>query len=267
MIFASPHSGRHYPQDLLRTSILSPLALRSSEDAFVDRLFDAAPKCGAPLLCARLPRAWLDLNRATTELDPALIAGIGRGPHNPRVASGLGVVPRVVAGGRPIYSGKIALETARTRIGRAWRPYHDRLRGLLDESSETFGEAILIDCHSMPHEAVENMSGRRPDVVLGDRYGAAAGGAVVDRLHAIFTDLGLTCLRNTPFAGAFTAQQYGRPSRNRHVVQIEVDRALYMDEARVEPHGGFADFKALMDVAVAEIAEIGRSDAQALAAE
>ncbi|MBJ3761360.1 N-formylglutamate amidohydrolase [Maribius pontilimi] len=269
VIFASPHSGRHYSDAFLRDSVLSPLALRSSEDAFVDRLFSAAPAAGAPLLCAHLPRAWIDLNRATTELDPALIDGLPRGPHNPRVASGLGVVPRVVAGGRSIYRGKIGLDAARSRIRTVWRPYHDQLRKLIDAAHDQFGQAILIDCHSMPHEALDTSVsvGRRPNVVLGDRFGAAAATGLVSRLEEIFTDLGLTCVRNAPFAGAFTAQQYGRPGRGQHVVQVEIDRALYMDEATVTPHSGFDDFKALMDRAVERITDLGRARDKALAAE
>ncbi|WOI55464.1 N-formylglutamate amidohydrolase [Palleronia sp. LCG004] len=267
VVFASPHSGRDYPDELLRESTLAPAILRSSEDAFVDRLLMHAPETGAPLLCARLPRAWLDLNRAPGELDPALIKGLGRGPHNPRVASGLGVVPRVVSGGRPIYEGKIALATAEERIRDAWHPYHRTLRELVSDARNRFGEAILIDCHSMPHEALEHLSGKRPDIVLGDRFGAAASVEIVDRLQTIFTDLGLSCARNVPFAGAYIAQHYGRPAKGQHAVQIEIDRALYMDEVRIEPHQGFDAFKSVMDNAIEAITEIGRHRTQSLAAE
>ena len=269
VIFASPHSGRFYSDAFLGASALSPLDLRSSEDAFVDRLFDSAPDLGAPLLCAHQPRAWIDLNRATTELDPALIKGLPRGPHNPRVASGLGVVPRVVAGGRAIYRGKIGLDAARARLRSVWRPYHDQLTKLIDGSRAAFGQAILIDCHSMPHEALDTSQsvGRRPNVVLGDRFGAAAAPDFVSAIEGIFTDLGLTCVRNAPFAGAYTAQQYGRPARHQHVVQVEIDRALYMDEATVTPHDGFDDFKRLMDRATARIADLGRARDEAMAAE
>ncbi len=261
VIFASPHSGRAYPGAFLDQSLLDMRLIRSSEDAFVDQLFDAAPACGAPLLCAHLPRAYLDLNRAPDELDPALIDGIARSPHNPRVSSGLGVIPRVVANGRPIYRGKLTLDEARHRIASVWHPYHNALRQLIDENQARFGQAVLIDCHSMPHEAIEahaRPGHPRPDVVLGDRFGAAAGREVMDRVESAFAAAGLRVARNAPFAGAYIAQAYGRPSRGNHVVQVEVDRALYLDEARIELRADYAAFHALISGVVAEISDIGR---------
>jgi N-formylglutamate amidohydrolase len=193
VIFSSPHSGKDYPAALLLRSLLDERAIRSSEDAFVDELFARAPVWGAPLISARVPRAYIDLNRAADELDPALIEGVVRAPHNPRVSSGLGVIPRVVANGRAIYSGKIPLCEAQMRIETLWHPYHQALRTLIGESLEMFGEAVLIDCHSMPHEAIESIShpkGFRPDVVLGDRFGASARGDVMDRVEQAFTAAG-----------------------------------------------------------------------------
>ncbi|SHI80865.1 N-formylglutamate amidohydrolase [Wenxinia saemankumensis] len=267
VVFASPHSGRHYPDEMRRATRLDETALRSSEDAFVDELFAAAPGQGAPLIAATAARAWLDLNRAQDELDPALVEGVRRGAHNPRVASGLGVVPRVVAGGRPIYEGKLPLDAARARIAAGWVPYHAALSDLLEESREAFGEAILIDCHSMPHEALDQGPGRRADVILGDRFGAAARGDLVDRIEAVFAGAGLRVARNMPFAGAYTTQAYGRPARRRHAVQVELDRALYMDEARVEKAPGFDAFRAVMDGIVADLAALGRPQDRAVAAE
>ena len=261
VIFSSPHSGRDYTADFLETSLLDARMIRSSEDAYVDQLFEAAPACGAPLISARVPRAYLDLNRAPDELDPALIEGVARSPHNPRVSSGLGVIPRVVANGRPIYRGKLPLAEAELRIAQVWHPYHAALRRLIDESHANFGEAILIDCHSMPHEAIEahaRPGNPRPDVVLGDRFGAAAGRNVMERVEAAFASAGLRVARNSPFAGAYITQAYGRPSRRQHVVQIEVDRALYLNEARVELRPDFAAFHKIITGVVAEITGIGR---------
>ncbi|HEX9858775.1 MAG TPA: N-formylglutamate amidohydrolase [Paracoccaceae bacterium] len=263
VIFSVPHSGRDYPAAFLAAIALDAQAIRTSEDAFVDLLFAAAPATGAPLIVARAPRAYIDLNRACDELDPAVIEGIARAPHNPRVSSGLGVIPRVVANGRPIYRGKIGLREAEARIAGVWHPYHAALRALIEESHALFGEAVLIDCHSMPHEAIEahaRPGQPRPDVVLGDRFGAAAGREVVERVEAAFANAGLRVVRNAPFAGAYIAQAYGRPSRRQHVVQIEIDRALYMDEARIEPGAGFAAFRDLIAGVVAEIAVIGRGE-------
>jgi N-formylglutamate amidohydrolase len=261
VIFSSPHSGRDYPASLLERTLLDERAIRSSEDAFVDELFLTAPQFGAPLITTQVPRAYIDLNRAADELDPALIEGVARAPHNPRVNSGLGVIPRVVANGRPIYRGKIALREAQARIEQLWQPYHDALRGLVDESLAGFGEAVLIDCHSMPHEAIEAhaQAGQpRPDVVLGDRFGAAAGREVMEAVEAAFAEAGLRVARNAPFAGAYIAQAYGCPARGQHVVQIEIDRALYMDEGRIVRRDDFAAFQALMTGVIARIAGIGR---------
>ncbi len=257
LVVSSPHSGADYPGTFLARSILDKRAVRSSEDAFVDRLFDTAPGFGAPMLAARVPRAYIDLNRAPDELDPALIDGLARAPHNPRVSSGLGVIPRVVAGGRAIYSGKISLIEVEARVARCWQPYHAALKGLMDETLAIFGEAILIDCHSMPHEAIEahaRPGAPKPEVVLGDRFGASAAPWVIDRIEAAFTRAGLRVVRNTPFAGAYIAQTYGRPSRRMHAVQVEIDRSLYMDEAAVEPLPEFTAFRAVIASILSEIA-------------
>lgn len=261
VIFSSPHSGRDYPDDFLAASQLDAATLRSSEDAYVDRLFARAPLHGAPLLCARAPRAYIDLNRAPDELDAAVIDGIARVAHNPRISSGLGVIPRVVAGGRAIYPGKISRADAERRLNQHWHPYHAALQMLIDETYTSFGEAIVIDCHSMPHEAIDahaRPGQPKPDVVLGDRFGAASGREVMEQIEAAFAGAGFRVARNSPFAGAYIAQHYGRPLSRRHVVQVEIDRALYLDEVRVEPGATFALFSARMNRVVAEIACIGR---------
>lgn len=260
VVFASPHSGTDYCDSFMAQTILGQKAIRSSEDAFVDQLFAAAPDYGAPLLMALKPRAYLDLNRSPEELDPALIEGVQKRGQNPRVASGLGVIPRVVANGRAIYRGKLPMAEAERRIGECWRPYHLTLKTMLEQAHRRFGQAILVDCHSMPHEAVETMApmpGGRPEVVLGDRFGAAADPSVVDRIEAAFAAAGLRVARNAPFAGAYITQTYGRPSRRQHAVQIEIDRALYMDEVNIRPNGNFEPLKQLLRGVIAEIAAIG----------
>ncbi|APG48517.1 N-formylglutamate amidohydrolase [Phaeobacter porticola] len=259
VVFASPHSGSNYSPAFLAQTILDPLLLRSSEDAFVDELFAAAPRFGMPLLMAQAPRAYVDLNRSTEELDPALIEGVIKRGQNPRVASGLGVVPRVVAHGRAIYRGKLTCAEARHRISTYWRPYHAALQHLLDQARMGFGKAVLIDCHSMPHEAIA-AAGRRgvglPDVVLGDRFGAAASADVMDQVEAAFVGAGLRVARNAPFAGAYITQSYGRPSRGQHAIQVEIDRSLYMDEARIEKTSNFAGLQALLSEVVADVSRL-----------
>lgn len=258
-VFSSPHSGRDYA--LLGETRLPPELLRSSEDAFVDELFDAAPRHGAPLLAARVPRACVDLNRAPDDLDPALIAGAARRFLNPRIAAGLGVIPRVVAEGRPILEGKLSLAEAQRRISAYYQPYHARLRGLIDDSRRRFGLAILFDCHSMPHDALAaapRIEGRLPDLVLGDRFGAACAPWLVEAASEIFAAQGFAVARNAPFAGGYITQTYGRPALGVHALQIEVDRGLYMDEARILRAERFADVRARLGAAVAELARLGR---------
>ncbi|ETX16007.1 N-formylglutamate amidohydrolase [Roseivivax halodurans JCM 10272] len=270
VVFASPHSGRDYPWSFLRHTLLDEHSIRSSEDAYVDRLFDCAPQYGAAFLKAGAPRAFIDLNRAADELDPALIEGVRRMGHNPRVASGLGVVPRVVANGRAIYHGKLPLTEADRRIRDYWRPYHRALQSCLDEAQLAFGESVLLDCHSMPHEAVDGLArggAKRPDIVIGDRFGASASAHVVDRIEAAFTSAGLSVTRNTPFAGAFITQHYGRPARRQHAVQIEIDRAIYMDEVRIRPNANFHAFRRILRGVIAEVAAIGNAQSRPLAAE
>lgn len=270
VVFASPHSGRDYAEAFLRRARLDAVEIRSSEDAFVDDLFGSATEFGAPFLAAHAPRAFLDLNRGPDELDPAVIEGVRRHAHNPRIASGLGVVPRVVSNGRAIYDGKLTLAEARARIDTIWRPYHDTLQTLLDESHRDFGEAILIDCHSMPHEALESVGppgAPRPNVVLGDRFGAAAAASVVDRIEAAFAAAGFRVSRNMPFAGAYICQTYGRPSRRQHTVQVEIDRSLYMDEATLTPNADYDAVKAALRGVVQELALIGRANNLRVAAE
>jgi N-formylglutamate amidohydrolase len=267
VVFASPHSGRVYPSELLTRAQVSALTLRSSEDAFIDLLIADAPAFGAPLITTEVPRAFVDFNRGADELDPALIEGVARGGLNPRVASGLGVIARVVANGRPIYRAPLPRAEAEARITRYWRPYHAALDDLLQRQRARFGRVLLCDMHSMPHEAIAAHP-TRPEVVLGDRYGAACAPALLDRIEAVFRGAGLRVMRNAPFAGAYVAQHYGRPSSGMHAVQIELDRGLYLDESRIEPGPGYEAFRGLMRDVVAELAAIGRAEAEpGLAAE
>lgn len=269
VVYASPHSGRYYPAGFMNATILDQKAIRTSEDAFVDELLADVPEFGAPLLLANHPRAFLDLNRGVDELDPGVVEGAQSFSHNPRVISGLGVIPRVVAGGRAIYRGKIPMTEAKRRIRDIWHPYHSQLQLLLDESRQIFGEAILIDVHSMPHEAMDSIAsraGKRPEIVVGDRYGAAAANPIVEQIEQAFRDRGFNVARNAPFAGAYIAQTYGRPVINQHAIQIEMDRGLYMNEAEICHGENFSSFKLLLNQVLSDITDLGR-DKTALAAE
>ena len=236
IVIASPHSGRNYLSSVKEQSILDPITLRSSEDAFVDELMDFAPALGIPLICSEIPRAFVDLNRGRDELDPAIIEGIKPNRQNPRVISGLGVIPRVVANGKEIYSGKLSKEAAIERLENFWDPYHSKLAELLDRARQQFGYSILIDTHSMPHEAILNASSsfRTSQIVLGDRYGATCAPEIINDLIKLISKNGLRASRNIPFSGAYIVQKYGSPGLNRHAIQLEIDRSIYMNERKIQ---------------------------------
>jgi N-formylglutamate deformylase len=262
IVFSSPHSGRAYPQSLIARSRLDLAGLRASEDVFVDELFDAAPEHGAPLLCALAPRAWVDLNRDPMELDPVLIEGVRAAPMNQRVAAGLGVVPRVVSEGREIYEGRIPIEEAEARIASVHAPYHAMLETLLREARARFGSAVLYDCHSMPPEALRaapRVRGRLPEIVLGDRFGASAGRGTIARTQEAFERAGFTVARNAPFAGGYITQRYGRPSESVHAVQIEINRALYLDARTFRPGPDFELIRRLIGTVVADLVSGARN--------
>jgi N-formylglutamate amidohydrolase len=242
LVYASPHSGRLYPERLRAASRLQGLALRRSEDAFVDRLIAAAPEYGVPLLAARYARAFVDLNRDPWELDPAMFAEPLPSfikARSARVAAGLGAIARIVAEGQDIYRGKLDFAEAAERIEAVHRPYHETLATLIRTRLAANGLCILVDWHSMPAAAAGGR-GSAPDIVLGDLYGAAAGPEVTRRLERAFEALGYRVARNTPFAGAYTTERHGCPAEGVHVVQVEINRALYLDEATLEPTAGFA---------------------------
>ncbi len=252
VVVNSPHSGNLYPESFLAASRLSPMALRRSEDAYVDKLFEIAPKLGAPQLSARFPRAFLDLNREPWELDPAMFAST-LPPHanttSVRVAAGLGTIPRIVSEQLDIYQHPILWAEGEARINQLYFPYHACLTQLCAQVEKNFGAVLLLDCHSMPASAVSTgMPDRRavPDVVLGDRHGTACDGAITTALETLFAAEGLRTTRNKPYAGGFITQTHGKPRQNRHAIQIELCRALYMDEATLEPSPSFAPLQALL---------------------
>ena len=240
VVVASPHSGSFYPPAFLDQAAVPLAALRRAEDAFVDDLFSAAPTLGMPFLAARFPRSYVDANREPYELDPGMFEGpLPRALNHrtTRVAAGLGMIPRVAASGEAIYRGRVPSETIEQRLETCWRPYHTALSLLVERTYSTFGGALLIDAHSMPSSA-SNIGSRdrdsRVDIVLGDNHGESCAPELVAFAETWFRARGLRVLRNQPYAGGFTTQCYGRPSLARHALQIEINRALYMDEARHE---------------------------------
>jgi N-formylglutamate deformylase len=240
-VFASPHSGRQYPSSFAKATRLDSVTLRKSEDAFVDELFGVVTELGAPLVAARFPRAFVDVNRAPNELDPAMFdapVDPRAGPRTARVAAGLGVIPRVVRDGIEIYGARLPAREANFRIERFYRPYHAALSELIAAARARFGAAIVIDCHSMPPTA------KGHEIVLGDCYGEAASPALSAQVQKLLSEAGFTVARNSPYAGGYTTSIYGRPEDRVHALQIEISRTLYLDEHRMERHHGFADCKA-----------------------
>jgi N-formylglutamate deformylase len=235
LVFASPHSGRAYPSTFLAAARLDPLALRRSEDGFVDELFAAAPAHGAPLLAATFPRVFCDVNREPWELDP----GMFEGPlppwvntASPRVCAGLGTIARVVASGETVYRRKLTFAEAEDRIRRYWQPYHAALAALIAETRAEFGCCLLIDCHSMPTHPAQAAS--PPDFVLGDAHGTACAPRATRLAEDTLQAMGYRVRRNDPYAGGYVTRHYGRPREGVHALQLEIARPLYMDETRIE---------------------------------
>jgi len=258
-VFASPHSGRVYPQSFVRTSGLDPVSLRFSEDAFVDELFACAPTLGAPLIAARFPRAFVDANRAANEIDPSMFDALPALPMDARtvrMAAGLGVIPRVVRDGLEIYRGTLPAQEAAFRLDKFYRPYHAALARLIEETKARFGMVVIIDCHSMPS------SSRAPDIVIGDQYGETAATPLVAHVIDAARKLGFTVGYNAPYAGGHTTSAYGHPTSGTHALQIEINRGLYLDERRIEKR---ASFEALAKRIGALIEQLVAADASLLA--
>lgn len=259
VVFNVPHAGRVYPQAFLDESRLDPVALRRSEDAWVDRLFAGVVRLGAPLMVAHFPRAYLDLNREPGEFDPRLFAGRlppDANTRSARVAGGLGTIPRVVGDGQDIYPGRIPLEEGLMRVETLYRPYHQALRARLARAQARFGTVLLVDCHSMPTPATAAGSGARatsvPDIVLGDRFGMSCAPAAVGFVERALQVRGYNVVRNRPYAGGYITEHYGAPANGRHALQIEICRSLYMDEKTLEPSADFtrvaSDFAEVADL-------------------
>jgi N-formylglutamate amidohydrolase len=272
LVFNSPHSGRAYPPSLLARSRLDAVAIRRSEDSFVDELFASVTEIGAPLLRAHFPRAYVDVNREPYELDPSMFVDplpAHANTKSHRVSGGLGTIARVVGDGSEIYCEKLSVREAEWRIRTLYEPYHRVLRSLLDETRRRFGFAILVDCHSMPSVGGPADSDRglsRPDIVLGDRFAMTAAPAIVDTAEATLRQLGYSVARNNPYAGGFITEHYGKPVRGIHALQIEINRQTYMDEIRVQRGPGFEQVARDMGCLARALASLSHGDLQPPAA-
>jgi N-formylglutamate amidohydrolase len=246
-VFNSPHSGRTYPAAFLKASRLSAPALRKSEDAYVDLLLAGVVEIGATLMHAHFPRAYLDLNREPYELDPALFSGTlpdYANTHSLRVVGGLGTIARVVNEQEEIYRSQLPVSAALERINRLYKPYHAALSGLLAEARQGFGYAVLIDFHSMPSYQGDPSNIQKADFVLGDRFGTSCPREMVRTIERFLSGLGYRVTLNKPYAGGYITEHYGNPADGVHALQIEVNRALYMDEDTLALRRDFRNLRA-----------------------
>jgi len=256
-VVSSPHSGRDYSPDFLASSRLDDLAIRRSEDAFVDELIEGVTDHGIASVHALFPRAYLDPNREPYELDPQMFnSALPRwvNSRSPRVKAGLGTVPRVVAGGAEIYRRRLPPDEAERRIKRCYVPYHDTLVALIKEGRETFGSICLVDCHSMPSTGNDGNQ-QNADVVIGDRFGASCDRLITAAATEALRDRGLVVRRNDPYAGGFITEHYGRPDFGIHAVQIELNRGLYMHERTMRRGPGMAAVRTALESMVLAVAE------------
>ncbi len=269
LVFCSPHSGTDYSDMFKRASRLDFATLRKSEDSHVDALFGAAAELGAPLLCALFPRAFVDPNREPFELDPAMFED--RLPDyvntaSPRVAAGLGTIARVVCNGAEIYRRKLRFAEAVERINGCYRPYHEALKDLITDTKQRFGYAVVVDCHSMPSVGGpmdRDPGAKRVDFVLGDAYGTSCHAALAAAAETYLRKLGHAVSRNMPYAGGFTTRHYGNPATRSHALQIEINRALYMDEDSYERRPAFAELRAQMTGLMRELVATARREVAA----
>lgn len=271
-VYNSPHSGRCYPSAFLDESRLDGHAIRRSEDHYVDELFSAAPSFGAPMLVANFPRAYVDVNREPYELDPRMFSDPlppYANSNSARVAGGLGTIPRIVAENMEIYEGRMPLASAMERIETCYKPYHACLRKLIARTHARFGLGVLIDCHSMPGNIRVAGSGIKPDFIVGDRYGTSASGELSRAALQFLEELGFAAVRNKPYAGGFITEHYGRPARDLHALQIEVNRSLYIDESTLEKRPDFDALAGSLAIFMGQMADFVADyfGDQALAAE
>jgi N-formylglutamate amidohydrolase len=259
VIVACPHSGRFYPPELAASSVLDPLTLRRSEDAFVDLLFQDAPARGALLLVNEFARAFVDVNREPDELDPKLIFDIASaGPNalSERVRAGLGVIPRTVGDGLSIHNRSLSLHEVQLRLAEVHEPWHTAIEHSLSQVQEINGSVILLDCHSMPNHAAGDP---RSDIVLGDRFGASCAPIIMAQAAAFLKDQGLKVARNNPYAGGYTTRRHGHPSYHHHALQIEINRSLYMVEGALTLRPQFNDVRRIMSDLILMLANISKA--------
>jgi N-formylglutamate deformylase len=252
LVLDSPHSGVTYPEDFRTVCELA--VLRRAEDTHVEKLYDFAPGLGVAWIEALFPRSYLDANRNTTELDVELLedAWTDELATDPAVLSkvrlGKGLVWRCTDDGVPIYDRKLTAAEVRQRIERCWRPYHAAVEEAINAAHARHGYSIHLNCHSMPavsaSHATEFPGLVHADFVIGDRDGSTASPALSGLICEVLRGFGYDVAYNHPYKGVELVRRYGDPAGNRHSIQVEINRKLYMDEATLEPYAGFASLRA-----------------------
>jgi N-formylglutamate amidohydrolase len=243
VILSVPHAGRDYAPHLLQASRLSLQVLETLEDRLVDRLIWRATAAGATAFIARSPRAEIDLNRDEREIDPSLIAPpfpSGGLVQSARTRGGIGLIPARITGAGPIWRERIARSELIRRIEHIHQPYHRALELALDHARVRFGQAVLLDCHSMPpRPRAEIESSPAPTIIFGDRHGTTISPDLLDAALEAARALGYRSACNAPYAGGHIVGKHGRPDRGVHALQIEIDRSIYLDEDMRTPGPGF----------------------------
>jgi N-formylglutamate deformylase len=252
LVFDSPHSGTAYPEDF---EFVAPCArMRQSEDSFIDEIYAAAPDFAATLIGALFPRIYVDPNRSALDIDPALLEEPwpGASAPGPKSALGLGLIWRLCPPGEPIYDRRLTVAEVRRRIDGYHRPYHEA-------HYARFGQVWHINCHSMPslsnHMAAEGPGQQRPDVTLGDIDGTTCAPAFTELVRETLAGFGYEVTVNDPYKGAELVRAWSDPAAGRHSLQIEINRALYMDEAGLSRNGGFDDLRAHVTRLIAAVAD------------
>jgi N-formylglutamate amidohydrolase len=269
VVISVPHAGRDYRPELLKAARLSRPMLETLEDRLVDRLVWQATAAGATTFVARAPRAEIDLNRDEREIDPALVAPPlppGSIVQSVRTRGGIGLIPSRITGVGAIWTQRIARGELERRIAEIHRPYHQALAGALEEARARFGAAVLLDCHSMPPRS--HSAGDVPGIVVfGDRHGTTAAADLFEAAVAASRSLGYRTACNAPYAGGYIAGRHGRPDRQIHAIQMEIDRTAYLDPELRAPGAGFARTCRLVAAVVAALEERLLGSDQAIAAE
>jgi N-formylglutamate deformylase len=247
LVFDSPHSGTAYPEDF---GYACPLeVLRTAEDTHIEDLYGAAPEHGATLLGALFPRSYIDVNRDAGDIEQELLDSPWPGPLNPgeKTRLGMGLVRRLAKPEQPVYGRKLSLAEMRQRIERYYEPYHGILQSLCDRLHGKFGGVWLINCHSMPARGSKMSSDGpdavRADFVLGDRDSTTCAPELTELVARFLERRGYKIKINDPYKGVEIVRRHGRPDERRHALQIEVNRALYMDERTTARNGHYAKLK------------------------